>query len=192
MTPSPSAPDSQSYDRGLSTLPDEIVPPPDLEDAVVAGLARHGLLHGGPRRLRWWPLVAAAILGVTGYAVGRWTARPELSTEGARFVLLLEETPATSPRSPEMLERQIDANREWARGLAAGGQLILAEKLGARGYAVVADSGGVQVSDSPDAEALGGFFVIQAATLEDALAVARGAPHVAYGGRIVVRPVDPT
>jgi hypothetical protein len=35
-----------------------------------------------------------------------------------------------------------------------------------------------------------GFFVVSAASLEEAAAVARSSPHVRDGGRIVVRPID--
>jgi len=38
---------------------------------------------------------------------------------------------------------------------------------------------------------LGGYFLVTAASLEQALEIARDCPHLRYGGRVVVRPVDP-
>jgi hypothetical protein len=34
-----------------------------------------------------------------------------------------------------------------------------------------------------------GFFIISAGSFEDALAVARGCPHLRHGGAILVRPI---
>jgi len=39
---------------------------------------------------------------------------------------------------------------------------------------------------------ISGYFVIDAASWEDAVAVARTCPHLRYGGRIILRPVAPT
>lgn len=193
MTPSGSPPDSPRDDLEIPTLPQEIAPPAGLEDAVVTGLTRHGLLGRGPRHVRRWSMAAAVLLLITGFAAGRWSTTRGPADNGARFVFLLEETPATAPVSPENLQRQIDANREWAHHLAAEGHLVVGEKLGSRGYAISVDSGATNTTPvSKSFAALGGLFVVQAANLDEALALARGAPHVGYGGRIIVRPVDPT
>jgi hypothetical protein len=47
-------------------------------------------------------------------------------------------------------------------------------------------------SEPADTGDVRGFFVISAATLEEATAVARSCPHTARGGRVIVRPIDPT
>jgi hypothetical protein len=39
---------------------------------------------------------------------------------------------------------------------------------------------------------LSGYFVIEAANWEEAVALARTCPHLRYGGRIALRPVAPT
>jgi hypothetical protein len=45
----------------------------------------------------------------------------------------------------------------------------------------------------PPGEArLAGYFLIRAADRRTALEIARSCPHVRYGGRIVVREIEPT
>jgi hypothetical protein len=37
-----------------------------------------------------------------------------------------------------------------------------------------------------------GFFLVRAATAEEAEAIARGCPHLRHGGTISLREIDPT
>jgi hypothetical protein len=39
---------------------------------------------------------------------------------------------------------------------------------------------------------LAGYFIIRAADQRSALEIGRSCPHVRYGGRIVVREIEPT
>lgn len=156
----------------------EIEPPKDLEDRVVSALRHRGLLGARGRRAARLPLAVAAavVLLASGYVLGAWHTRPRpaaLPSE-PRFVLLLHETPST--RSIDIPEQAlVEEYRNWARRIHANGRAITGEKL--------KDAAG---------ETLSGFFIVEAATLEAARAIADSCPHVRYGGRIEVREIDPT
>jgi hypothetical protein len=157
----------------------EIAPAETLEDRVVAALRDRGLIgRRRPARAARLALAAAAavILVAAGYGLGVWHAqpRPAAAPAGPRFVLLLHDTPSTrSPGVPQQV--LVDEYRNWARGVSAEGHAITGEKL-----------------KDVDGHTLGGFFIVEAPTLEAARAIADSCPHVRYGGRIDVREIEPT
>jgi hypothetical protein len=43
-----------------------------------------------------------------------------------------------------------------------------------------------------DPESLAGFFIVSAASAAEADSIARSCPHVRHGGKVDVRPIEPT
>jgi hypothetical protein len=92
--------------------------------------------------------------------------------------------------SPEELQKIMSQSKAWfdrliARGKVKGGQPLLREG------AVVSGRNGT-VIDGPFAEskeAIGGYLLLQADSVEEAVAIARSSPSLAYGTTIEVRPV---
>jgi hypothetical protein len=167
--------------------------PPALEDRVVRSLSERGVLH--ERRPRLWSrhaamAVATAALFALGIAVGtRVEARRSSGSRATapntpRFALLLYGGPRDSPGV-------VDEYRRWARAVAAESREVSGEKLGDAGIAV-STATTASAADSAAGLALAGFFIISASSQEDAVAVARGSPHLRHGGTVVVRPIDPT
>jgi hypothetical protein len=163
-------------------LPREIAPPPDLEERSVARLRREGLLRPATGRAPWWASAAAAVLL---FAAGAWSgvmwanARTADVPRSPRFLLLLH----GAASSPGEEARTAQAYGAWAARLRNQGRAITGERLGPQ--AVV-----VPPAPAPDAGALQGYFVVSAADLADAIAVAEASPHVARGGQVIVRPID--
>lgn len=130
---------------------------------------------------------AAALLVVgalAGRALGGARTAPPVAADSAYLLLIRGDEP--DRRVPEA--RLVAEYGAWARTLAAQDRLIGAEKL--------ADDGGRWVggdSAAPGARArtpISGFFLVRAGGYDEAVALARGHPHVAYGGIIEVREVD--
>jgi hypothetical protein len=165
-------------------VPRELPPPPSLEDRVVAALSAEGLVRGTSTTSRrmWMQAAAAAVFFLVGALAGaNWSSRvTPTAPDQPRFLLLLEggETP---PGEEE--RRAVEAYRAWAGGLRDGGRFITGERLAAAA-AVVPDAA------LDDAEDVQGYFVVSANDLADAAAVAKASPHVARGGRIIVRPIE--
>jgi len=169
----------------LASIAKEIAPPPDLEHRVAEALRGESLLR--PQAASWgWRAAAAVLLLTGGVVIGRLTA-PAVSNDAVpppsatnRFLLMLTEGD-TSGDDGERAARY----GQWAVEQRAAGRDITGERLAPTGLAVVRAGSGPVLA--PDVQ---GYFVISAASLEDAATVARSSPHVQSGGTIIVRPID--
>lgn len=179
----------------LGRVPASIEPPPGLRAGVVAALTRSGSLRSAPRRRSALLRIAAglALAFVAGGIIGRGTAPDHGpgaivgSEAGASYVLLLYED--ATFRGVGIPEADLVAEySDWAGTLAGRGALVAGEKL-ADGERAVAGRGETgAVGDG----VLSGFFIVRADDLQEAERIAQESPHVAYGGRIVIRRIDPT
>jgi hypothetical protein len=111
-----------------------------------------------------------------------------------KFLLMLSDTPITFSRfSLEEHQNLIAKYRNWSRKLAEAGKLHGGQKLKDEGGKVMTQKGGqVSVVDGPYSETkeiIGGYFLIEARDYEDAVAISRDCPHLAYG-KIDIRQID--
>jgi hypothetical protein len=173
----------------LDELARELPPPVGLEERVVARLAGRGLLTRRSRRGRWLlPLAAAAAGLAAGWLLhGSTTATPSPRAEAGLYLLVVH---GESGEARPAAER-VEAHRAWARELAASGRLVTAKKLASSGSVL---DGGSTAPSRPlelDASSPSGFFLVRASSLAEAERLARSSPHVRWGGRLTVRPIDP-
>jgi len=92
--------------------------------------------------------------------------------------------------SPEELQQAMDKFKSWFDRLTEEGKLKAAQPL-ARDGATVSSNGRV-VADGPFAEskeAIGGYFLLQVSSLDEAIAVAKSCPGLEHGTQVEVRPV---
>lgn len=88
----------------------------------------------------------------------------------------------------EQLTRQWN---EWYDGLAATGKVQHGQPLAPRGR-VVSGVGGASVIDGPYAEAkeaIGGYFLLHVADIDEATEIAKMCPSLPFGIRVEVRPI---
>ncbi|OBV12419.1 YciI family protein [Erythrobacter dokdonensis] len=111
-----------------------------------------------------------------------------------QFMLLINEdgSPYADPDGGHLLEQVVAGHIKLAEDLVAAGVPFSGERLKAAATAttVRSDNGVVTIHDGPFAETheeLGGFYIIDVASLDEALAWARRIP-VPKGG-VEVRPV---
>lgn len=112
----------------------------------------------------------------------------------AQYILLLHE----STQNPDDFDgaeaaRVVEEYNQWAAKLAAQGKLVGAEKLRDDGGRVLKP--GPEVHQGPyhgPEDVVGGYFIIEAAGYDEALELAGDCPHLAYGGQIEVREIEPT
>jgi hypothetical protein len=113
----------------------------------------------------------------------------------AQFMLLLHENPHQfAGLSQKELLAVIEEYRAWGQRLAAEGKLVASHKLTDEGGRHLQKRGSeILMTDGPFAEAkevLGGYYIVNAASYDEAVGIAKTGPHLRYNGRIEVRKVD--
>jgi hypothetical protein len=106
----------------------------------------------------------------------------------SQFLLLLHNDPTGMQRlSPDQMKKAVDKYMAWTKKPFTVDSKRLAPEPGR----VIRSNGGhPQVSDGPYSETkevLGGFYLIEAASYDDAVQKAMDHPHLEHGGTIEVR-----
>ena len=93
--------------------------------------------------------------------------------------------------SPEEMEKVANQWMAWFKRLTEEGKAIAGNPLEKEGKVVSGKNGRV-VADGPFAEskeAIGGYFLLNVKSLDEAVAIAKECPGLAYGSIVEVRPV---
>ena len=115
----------------------------------------------------------------------------------SQFMMLLYENPAAFENiPPDQMRTVIGKYVAWREQLAAAGQLAASNKLRSDAGKILEPNGDrVLLRDGPYGEAkelIGGYFLINARDYDEAARLAEGCPHLAFGGTIELREVEPT
>jgi hypothetical protein len=106
------------------------------------------------------------------------------------YMLLFRGTELRKSLSPEEMQKVSEDWMAWFKRLTQQGKAVAGNPLEREGTIV---SGKERiVSDGPFAEskeAIGGYFLLDVATMDEAVAIARECPGLPYGIRVEVRPV---
>ena len=93
--------------------------------------------------------------------------------------------------SPEQMQAHMRETYAWIDGLSKKGVMTAAQPL-TPGGKVVSGTNGSVISDGIAAEskeAVGGFFIVNAASLDEAVSIARTSPAFNHGARLEVRQI---
>ena len=106
----------------------------------------------------------------------------------SQFMLLLYDNPADWQKlSPEEMQKAIEKYMAWAKKPF----MVESRRLGEDAGRVIRSSGGKpRATDGPYSETkevFGGYYTIEAASYDEAVARALDHPHLEYGGTIEVR-----
>ena len=108
-----------------------------------------------------------------------------------QYLLLFRDDGWYTHLSVEEMEAVIGKFRTWFENLSAKGIVRGGQPLGREG-SVISGKGRRSVNDGPFAEAkeaIGGYMLLTADSLEEATAIAKGMPGLDYGTRVEVRPI---
>ncbi len=89
--------------------------------------------------------------------------------------------------TPEQIQASIKQWQDWMGGIAAQGKFVSTNQLGFEGKTLKPNK---VVTDGPYAEIkeiIGGYVIVKANNLEEALGLAEGCPVLGYGGHVEVR-----
>ena len=106
------------------------------------------------------------------------------------YMLLFRGTELRKSLSPEEMQKVSEQWMAWFKRLTDEGKAVAGNPLEREGK-IVSGKDRV-VSDGPFAEskeAIGGYFLLDVATMDEAVAIARECPCLSYGIRVEVRPV---
>jgi hypothetical protein len=181
---------SAAEKSALAALRQSIPPPGTLEPKVLEALRARDLLRAKESGIRSGRAIALAGAAAALFGIGLWVGSrglartPVAATNvSTRYVLLLE---GPGDPAPQEEARRVEEYKLWARSIARAGHAISGEKLEPEilhlGPGTESAVGGVSIR---------GFFVIGAHDDREALEIARGCPHLRYGGSIVVRRIAP-
>jgi hypothetical protein len=107
------------------------------------------------------------------------------------YMLIFRGTDWAKGLSPEEMQQVASQWMTWFKGLMEQGKVIAGNPLEKEGKIVSGKNGRV-VADGPFAEskeAIGGYFLLRVKTIEEAVAIAKDCPGLAYGIKVEVRQV---
>lgn len=112
-------------------------------------------------------------------------------SDASQYLLLFRGAQWDKGLSPEELQKAMDQFMGWFEGLKEQGKCKGGQPLERQGK-IVSGRNGNMVSDGPFAEskeAIGGYFLLQVDSLDEAVEIAKGCPTLKYGSTVEVRPV---
>jgi hypothetical protein len=107
------------------------------------------------------------------------------------YMLLFRGTNWDKDLSPEQLQKVVSDWAAWFEGLTRQGKAIAGHPLQNVGK-IVSGKKGRTVADGPFAEskeAIGGYFYLKVADMDEAIEIAKQCPGLEYGAQVEVRPV---
>jgi hypothetical protein len=107
------------------------------------------------------------------------------------YMLIFRGTDWHQGLSAEQMQQVAGQWMAWFKRLTEQGKAIAGNPLEREGKIVSGKNGRV-VADGPFAEskeAIGGYFLLQVTSLDEAVAIAKECPGLAYGAVVEVRPV---
>ena len=105
------------------------------------------------------------------------------------FMMIFRNEKNRPQPSPEQMQGMIKKWQDWIGGIAAQGKFVSTNALGFQGKTVHADT---TITDGPYAEVkeiVGGYIIVKAENLDDAVKLSDGCPTLATGGKVEVRDV---
>jgi hypothetical protein len=109
----------------------------------------------------------------------------------SEYLLLFRGSGWDRSLSPAELQKTMAAFVGWSERLSANGTMKAGQPL-LEDARIVSGRNGRIVADGPFAEskeAIGGYFIVNADSFEDALEIAQGCPTLEYGTVVEVRPI---
>ena len=105
------------------------------------------------------------------------------------FMMIFRNDKGNPKPSPEQMQAMIKQWQDWIGGIAAQGKFVATNALGFTGKTVHSDG---TITDGPYAEIkeiVGGYIIVKADNLEEAIKLSNGCPTLAIGGKVEVRDV---
>ena len=111
----------------------------------------------------------------------------------SQFMLFIRNGEEPNELSPEQIQQAIQRFSAWARKLREQGKLVAAEKLKDNEGLLLRTRNGQIVVDGPFAETketIGGYFIVEAGNLDEAVALTKECLALSNGGIVELREIE--
>ena len=111
----------------------------------------------------------------------------------AHFMLFIRNGEESNELSPEEIQQAIQRFSAWARKLREQGKLVAAEKLKDNEGLLLRTRNRQIVVDGPFAETketIGGYFIVEAGNLDEAVEITKECPALSNGGIVELREIE--
>ena len=105
------------------------------------------------------------------------------------FMMIFRSEDRTERPTPAEMQAQVKVWQDWIGGIAAQGKFVGTNALGMEGKVVQANN---VVTDGPYMEVkemVGGYIIVKADNIDDAVKLSEGCPTLNYGGSVEVRDI---
>ena len=168
--------------EALEALKQPVQPDIHLEERIVDALKKEKLIRRGSNWKSWVLRIAASLaLIATGILIGKTIYSPMETESQFNYMLVLYEDSRFAPSSPEEM---FTAYSKWMTGIQEQGITIDGQEM--KPSSLLLEPDGKQVISDPERR-VGGYFVISADSMDQAIEIARDSPHLKYGGSIEVK-----
>lgn len=159
-----------------------VQPDIQLEERVVNRLKQEGLIRKNREWVSWVLKIAASVaLLAAGIFIGKIIYRPMEAQSQFNYMLVLYEDGRFKPSNPEEMFAEYSI---WMTGIEEQGVTIDGQEMKSTSLFLESD-GSHEAADNE--RRVGGYFVIKANSMDQALKIARDSPHLKYGGSIEVK-----
>jgi hypothetical protein len=111
----------------------------------------------------------------------------------SQFMLFIRNGEESNELSPEQIQQAIQRFSAWAKKLREQGKLIAAEKLKDNEGLLLSSRKRQIVVDGPFAETketIGGYFIVEAGDLDEAVEITKECPALSNGGIVELREIE--
>lgn len=169
----------------FEALPNIMEPPLHLEDTVVTALKEEGLIKKQRTMHTYFKyaagLAASVLIFFAGNFLGKQNNLVEIDPLQG-YMMILKEDAAFQPGDPMAMFEEYAA---WMNNLYDKGIKITGQELKNEAWSVT-KAGSRALGQEADTKVTG-YFLIEAKSEEEALAVVRDNPHLKYGGTIELK-----
>jgi hypothetical protein len=106
------------------------------------------------------------------------------------FMMIFRHTPiADFQMSPDQMQAELKKWHDWIGGIAAQGKFVGTNQLGFEGKTLKPNN---VIADGPYAEVkeiIGGYVIVKANSMDEAIQLAQGCPILFVGGHVEVRDI---
>jgi len=105
------------------------------------------------------------------------------------FMMIFRSEDSTERPTPEQMQAQVKVWQDWIGGIATQGKFVATNALGTQGKVVRANN---VITDGPYMEVkemVGGYIMVKAENIDEAIKLSEGCPTLSYGGSVEVRDV---